>query len=43
MADREITLTLNGVKRTFRVSARETLLELIREKAGLTGTKKGCD
>jgi len=43
MADREITLTLNGAKRTFRVSARETLLELIREKAGLTGTKKGCD
>ena len=43
MADRRITLRLNGEERTFPVSERETLLELIREKAGLTGTKKGCD
>ena len=43
MADREITLLLNGAKRTFSVSKKETLLEVIREKAGLTGTKKGCD
>ncbi len=43
MADREITLTLNGSKRTFRVSEKETLLEVVRERAGLTGTKKGCD
>ena len=43
MADRRITLRLNGEERTFSVSQQETLLELIREKAGLTGTKKGCD
>ena len=43
MADRRITLWLNGEERSFPVTERETLLELIRERAGLTGTKKGCD
>ena len=43
MADGQITLTLNGMKRTFPVAEQETLLTLIRERAGLTGTKKGCD
>ena len=43
MADRQIALRINGEQRTFSVSERETLLEVIREKAGLTGTKKGCD
>ena len=43
MAERQITLTLNGARRTFPVAERETLLALIRERAGLTGTKKGCD
>lgn len=38
-----ITLTINGVSRTFTVEPQETLLHLIREKACLTGTKCGCD
>ena len=38
-----IRLTLNGQPRTFEVTQEETLLHLIREQAGLTGAKKGCD
>jgi len=39
----EITLHLNGEERKFSVTAEETLLHVIREQAGLTGAKKGCD
>ncbi|RST53166.1 (2Fe-2S)-binding protein [Variovorax sp. MHTC-1] len=34
---------LNGVARTVRLEAWTTLLDLLREHCGLTGTKKGCD
>src|ERR1700726_1848020 len=38
------TLTVNGVKRTIEVDdPRSTLLDLLRERLHLTGTKKGCD
>ena len=38
------TLTVNGVKRTIEVDdPRVTLLDLLRERLELTGTKKGCD
>src|ERR1700726_1636234 len=38
------TLTVNGVKRTIEVDdPRLTLLDLLRERLHLTGTKKGCD
>jgi xanthine dehydrogenase YagT iron-sulfur-binding subunit len=38
------TLTVNGVKRTVALDdPRVTLLDLLRERLGLTGTKKGCD
>ena len=37
-----IHLTINGTKYTFSVTEEETLLDVIREKAGLTGTKQGC-
>jgi xanthine dehydrogenase YagT iron-sulfur-binding subunit len=38
------TLTINGVKRTVALDdPRVTLLDLLRERLGLTGTKKGCD
>jgi xanthine dehydrogenase YagT iron-sulfur-binding subunit len=38
------TLTVNGVKRTLELDdPRVTLLDLLRERLGLTGTKKGCD
>src|SRR2546429_6665702 len=39
-----ITLTVNGVKRTIQLDdPRVTLLDLLRERLELTGTKKGCD
>ena len=38
------TLTVNGVRRTIEVEdPRLTLLDLLRERLELTGTKKGCD
>ena len=38
------TLTVNGVKRTLELDdPRVTLLDLLRERLELTGTKKGCD
>jgi CO/xanthine dehydrogenase Mo-binding subunit/aerobic-type carbon monoxide dehydrogenase small subunit (CoxS/CutS family) len=38
-----ITLTINGTKRTLPVEDRWTLAEALRDHAGLTGTKIGCD
>ena len=38
-----IRLRINAQDRTFDVEAWVTLLDLLRERAGLTGTKKGCD
>ena len=39
-----ITLTVNGAVRTVLVEdARVTLLDLLRERLDLTGSKKGCD
>ena len=38
-----IHLTLNGESRAFTVEPRETLLHVLRERAHLTGAKKGCD
>jgi xanthine dehydrogenase YagT iron-sulfur-binding subunit len=38
------TLTVNGVTRTVELDdPRVTLLDLLRERLDLTGTKKGCD
>jgi len=37
-----ISLTVNGIKHELAVEPRRTLLEVIREDLGLTGTKKGC-
>ncbi|WP_173527239.1 (2Fe-2S)-binding protein [Nonomuraea antri] len=39
----EITLQVNGVVRTLDVDPRVSLLDLLRERLGLTGSKKGCD
>jgi xanthine dehydrogenase YagT iron-sulfur-binding subunit len=36
-------MRINGQDREFRVESWVTLLDLLRERAGLTGTKKGCD
>src|SRR6516164_2396970 len=39
-----ITLTINGTQRTIELEdSRVTLLDLLRERLDLTGTKKGCD
>jgi xanthine dehydrogenase YagT iron-sulfur-binding subunit len=39
-----ITLTVNGAVRQLTLDdPRVTLLDLLRERLGLTGTKKGCD
>ncbi|AKS35135.1 (2Fe-2S)-binding protein [Mycolicibacterium goodii] len=38
-----IELTINGTRRTTDVDVRTTLLDLLRDHFGLTGTKKGCD
>ena len=39
----EITLQVNGTRRTVEVDPRVSLLDLLRERLGLTGSKKGCD
>jgi xanthine dehydrogenase YagT iron-sulfur-binding subunit len=36
-------LTINGAERDLDLDSRTTLLDALREHAGLTGTKKGCD
>jgi xanthine dehydrogenase YagT iron-sulfur-binding subunit len=38
-----LTLTVNGRPETLDVEPRVTLLDALRERLGLTGTKKGCD
>jgi xanthine dehydrogenase YagT iron-sulfur-binding subunit len=38
-----IRLRINGQDQSFDVESWVTLLDLLRERAGLTGTKKGCD
>ena len=38
-----LTLNVNGRPLTLDVEPRVTLLDALRERAGLTGTKKGCD
>jgi xanthine dehydrogenase YagT iron-sulfur-binding subunit len=39
----EISFQVNGSPRSLRLEPRVTLLDALREYAGLTGTKKGCD
>jgi xanthine dehydrogenase YagT iron-sulfur-binding subunit len=38
-----IDLTINERERRLAVDPRTSLLDLLRERIGLTGTKKGCD
>ena len=38
-----VRLRINGQDREFNVESWVTLLDLLRERAGMTGTKKGCD
>jgi len=38
-----IALTINGVEKRLQVAPWTTLLDLLRDRLNLTGTKKGCD
>ena len=38
-----VTLEVNGEKRTLTVAPWTTLLDALRDRLNLTGTKKGCD
>ncbi|MGI5283599.1 (2Fe-2S)-binding protein [Nonomuraea polychroma] len=38
-----VSLVVNGEKHTATIDNRTSLLDLLREQLGLTGTKKGCD
>ncbi|MGE5585873.1 MAG: (2Fe-2S)-binding protein [Bacillota bacterium] len=38
-----VTLKVNGNAHEVLVKPNETLLDVLRDKLGLTGTKKGCD
>lgn len=39
----QLAITVNGQRRTVEVAPDETLLHVLRERLGLTGTKEGCD
>jgi xanthine dehydrogenase YagT iron-sulfur-binding subunit len=38
-----ITITVNGTEHSLLLDTRMSLLDLLRERLGLTGSKKGCD
>jgi aerobic-type carbon monoxide dehydrogenase small subunit (CoxS/CutS family) len=43
LKERSVTLRINGEIHVFNhVSVRKTLVQLIRDEAGMTGTKEGC-
>jgi xanthine dehydrogenase YagT iron-sulfur-binding subunit len=39
----QLSLNINGVDHQVAIDCRTTLLDLLRERLGLTGSKKGCD
>jgi carbon-monoxide dehydrogenase small subunit len=39
----KVTLTVNGQQRTTEVEGRTLLVQLLRDRLGLTGTHVGCD
>jgi xanthine dehydrogenase YagT iron-sulfur-binding subunit len=43
VSDVDVTLRINGAAHDLTVDVRTTLLDALRERLGLTGTKKGCD
>ncbi|WP_309235231.1 2Fe-2S iron-sulfur cluster-binding protein [Amycolatopsis sp. SID8362] len=43
MSTPEIEASVNGEAVRLRLDPRESLLDVLRERLGLTGTKKGCD
>jgi len=43
MAVHTITITVNGAQERLEVPSNMTLLQMLREKLALTGTKNGCE
>jgi xanthine dehydrogenase YagT iron-sulfur-binding subunit len=43
LAEVTVALRVNGVSRELTVDTRVSLLDALRDRLGLTGTKKGCD
>ena len=43
MAQHTITVTVNGARERIDIQPNLTLLQLLREKLALTGTKNGCE
>ena len=43
LANHTVTLTVNGVAERLNVAPNMTLLQMLREKLALTGTKNGCE
>jgi xanthine dehydrogenase YagT iron-sulfur-binding subunit len=41
--ERKVALTVNGERHELSIEPRVSLLDALRERIGLTGTKKGCD
>ncbi|THB81225.1 MAG: (2Fe-2S)-binding protein [Desulfobacteraceae bacterium] len=39
---KQITFTINGVKRSLAIDIRKSLAEVLRQDLGLTGLKQGC-
>jgi xanthine dehydrogenase YagT iron-sulfur-binding subunit len=39
----EVALRINGVEYELTIDTRTSILDLLRERLGLTGSKKGCD
>ena len=39
----ELTFTVNGTLRTIAVDPHDSLLDVLRERLALVGTKRGCD
>jgi xanthine dehydrogenase YagT iron-sulfur-binding subunit len=39
----DVTLRVNGEAHALSIDTRATLLDVLREQLGLTGSKKGCD
>jgi xanthine dehydrogenase YagT iron-sulfur-binding subunit len=38
-----VSMTINGLAHSLELDSRTTLLDMLREHLGLTGSKKGCD
>ncbi|MGB9843302.1 MAG: (2Fe-2S)-binding protein [Caldisericia bacterium] len=38
-----ISFKVNGISKTIQIEGHESLLDILREKVNLTGTKRGCD